>query len=516
LRTTGSTFAFLAVAIALRGVFLLLDLQPRFLLGDSESYLATQVGGWIPNDRSWVYGLFINQYLEFSHSLSSLVLFQSLLTAVSFALLASVCARLGVRESLCWAVLVLASVEPVHLYCDRALLTDSPGAALLLLGFLALLAHLVRPTSLSAIAAAGLLALALVLRTAFVPVILFAALYPLALVALRWVRSRRSRRAHSRAGLASALALAGGVILSMAVYAQVTGRLTGAPSSLNPRSGYFLLGTFAPLLAPSDFEGLGVANPKDLLLATDSKNRELRNTQVYAPEGIDLRLERELGDWRRVSRAGSIVVRRAALRDPLGFVNIVASNSGDYLTPARWGPTTAMDLGIDRTLPPGMVAKLASLVWEGVPPELPARTSPVLRWNLATRWTLPLLCWAALLLPLGFAVLARRIEPGERTAATFCALATLLYLMTVFTFSVDVGSRYLLPVQPLLLLLAALLLEGMLRHRVLGMRTPDPRPRPDSLPPGEGSALAPVLEHPTGMPDRNGLTGTPRPPHLGA
>jgi hypothetical protein len=500
-RTAGRTREFLAVAIAVRGVFLLLDLQPRFLLGDSESYLATRLGGWIPNDRSWVYGLFINRYLELSHSLSSLVLFQSLLTAISFALLATVCVRLGIRESICWAVLILASVDPLHLYCDRALLTDAPGAALLLLGFLALVANFVHPSTRSAVAAAGFLALALVLRTAFVPVILFAAFYPLGLLAVRWVRARRSARSLSRVGLTPALTLAGCVLFSMAVYARLTGQLTGAPSSLNPRSGYFLMGTFAPLLAPSDFEGLGVANPEGLLVATESKARELRNVQVYAPAGIDLRLEHELGDWRRVSRVGSIAVRRAVLRDPLGFVDLVVMNAGDYLTPARWGPTTSMDLGTDRSLPPDMVAKLATLVWEGVSAELPARPSLVLRWTLATRWALPFLCWAALLLPFGFVVVARRIDPGERTAATFCAAAMLLYLATVFAFSVDVGSRYLLPLQPLLLLLTAVMLEGMLRHRVRETRTP---------------ALTPAPEHSPSTTDRAGLTDTPPPSHLDA
>jgi hypothetical protein len=476
--------------MTLRGLALLFDYQPRFVLGDSESYLATELGGWIPNDRSWVYGLFVNGYLRLSHSLSALVLLQSSLTAVSFGLLAPLCSRLGVRSAICWGVLLFASVDPLHLYSDRALLTDAPAAALLLLGLLALMANEVRPSLRSSIGAACLLVLALVLRTAFVPLVLFAALWPAGLLCLQRLRRRKRPSIPPDGRLLPALALALVVVGSIVGYARLTGRLTGAPASLNPRNGYFLLGIFSPVLAPTDFRGLGVSDPEGLLLSSGSTDRARRNLQVYTPGGIDLRIEEQFGgDWRRVSSVGSIVVKRAVVRDPLGVLVLVGNNIGDYLTLERWKTGERMDLGIDRPLPPAMIARLSALVWEGIAPELPSRSSPILRWARATRWALPLLCWTAIVLPVVLVLLVRRLERPVRHAAVFSAMAIWIYLATVFVFSVDIGSRYLLPVQPLILVTAALLLETALRQRMLGEATQEaPPPRESPVPTPEQPA----------------------------
>ncbi|HLC13603.1 MAG TPA: hypothetical protein VJK31_10130, partial [Chthoniobacterales bacterium] len=50
---------FCLVVICAKLLLLMLDPSPKFYMGDSRSYIATAVTGWIPPDRSFFYGYVI-------------------------------------------------------------------------------------------------------------------------------------------------------------------------------------------------------------------------------------------------------------------------------------------------------------------------------------------------------------------------------------------------------------------------------------------------------------------------
>ena len=67
-------FCFLIVA--LKFVLLGLDPLPQLFMGDSGSYLFTAVSGWIPPDRSFLYGYVIRWSSLGTGSLTSLLILQ--------------------------------------------------------------------------------------------------------------------------------------------------------------------------------------------------------------------------------------------------------------------------------------------------------------------------------------------------------------------------------------------------------------------------------------------------------
>src|SRR5437016_2064297 len=81
--------------IVLLKVFLLaLDPLPKMFIGDSASYIATAIIGWIPDDRSYFYGFVIRWVALWTDSLTPLLLLQCLISAGTALVLAHTCRAL--------------------------------------------------------------------------------------------------------------------------------------------------------------------------------------------------------------------------------------------------------------------------------------------------------------------------------------------------------------------------------------------------------------------------------------
>ena len=61
--------AFAAAVLAGKATWLAIDAAPAVFLGDSESYLATALEGWIPPDRSFAYGYVLRPLAVWTGSL---------------------------------------------------------------------------------------------------------------------------------------------------------------------------------------------------------------------------------------------------------------------------------------------------------------------------------------------------------------------------------------------------------------------------------------------------------------
>jgi hypothetical protein len=457
-----------ATAVAFRIVGLALDAHPRFFLGDSESYLTTRLGGWIPWDRSWVYGLVVYPVLAASRSFTALIALQALASAALAVGVAAWCRAAGVRRSLAAAALVAVSLDPMLAWYERSVMTDGPGAAAAWAGVgaaLALLTTRARPIRL-ALASAAAFTVAIALRTAVVPLV--AAAVGGVAVAAAVLELRTAGRAGAGARrVAAAVALAALTAAGAAGYAALTGALTRSPAALNPRDGYFLLGVVAPILAPVDFAGTRVADPAALLREARHADRALRNDQVFAPWGLAPRLEAALGDWREVSAVGRAAARRAVLRDPSGFAGLVLANGRDYLDREQYVGGFASQAGVDRPLSASVVEMLRGLVRGPVTAELPGTPSPAVGWLRTVMPAQPALVALALCAPLlAAAAAARRSAPLALRASGFVLSATACgYLVAVLALSPMVVPRYLLPLTPLLVAWGAVTAEILLARR---------------------------------------------------
>src|SRR6267143_4502387 len=132
-------FCFLIVA--LNFLLLAFDPLPKLFMGDSESYLWTALSGWMPPDRSFLYGYVIRWSSLWTGSLTSLLILQAFLGAITSLLVALVCRSvLGLAPGLSYLFGVLCSLDPLQLVWERYVMTETVSlffyALVLLFSFL--------------------------------------------------------------------------------------------------------------------------------------------------------------------------------------------------------------------------------------------------------------------------------------------------------------------------------------------------------------------------------------------
>ena len=117
-------FCFLIVA--LKFVLLGLDPLPQLFMGDSGSYLWTALSGWIPPDRSFLYGYVIRWSSLGTGSLTSLLILQAFLGAATAILVTIICLSIfGLASRLSYLFGLLCSLDPLQLVWQRYVMTET-------------------------------------------------------------------------------------------------------------------------------------------------------------------------------------------------------------------------------------------------------------------------------------------------------------------------------------------------------------------------------------------------------
>ena len=117
---------FCLLVVLLKFFLLGLDPLPKMFIGDSASYLATAIIGWIPDDRSYFYGFVIRLVSLWTESLTPLLLLQSFLSAVTALLLAYTCRRLfGLSARSSYIIGLICALDPFQLVWERYVMTET-------------------------------------------------------------------------------------------------------------------------------------------------------------------------------------------------------------------------------------------------------------------------------------------------------------------------------------------------------------------------------------------------------
>jgi ABC-type phosphate/phosphonate transport system permease subunit len=117
---------FCFLILALKFLLLGLDPLPQLFMGDSGSYLLTAVSGWIPPDRSFLYGYVIRWSSLGTGSLTSLLILQAFLATVTAILVALICRCIfGLTSGLSYLFGVLCSLDPLQLVWERYVMTET-------------------------------------------------------------------------------------------------------------------------------------------------------------------------------------------------------------------------------------------------------------------------------------------------------------------------------------------------------------------------------------------------------
>jgi len=411
-------------------------------MGDSGTYLYTALTGWIPDDRSFTYGFLIRPLTVLPHTLVPLLVFQTLLGAISAWIVG--CCLLKYFRAPRWLATIctlLCAIEPLQLFAERCVLTETVSIFLFAVVVWLSLDYLAsgRLVSLAGIQIVSVVLISI--RVSYLPLvevdsILLPLIGPAAAAVLIAVRARRNRTGDANSGiLKPALRFAAnilvGALLCQAVlygYRNWNGALLDRPPAYNYADGIFLASFWAPVIEARDFPIPDLRGPIFDHLKYDLKNPKNRQNHCFSVGGLCENIRKEtrakFGDDPRTSpnKLAKKAALRAAKRNPLGLLRLFVVTAEEYFEPSYFRTMVTLEEGSIQTAGADFDKELRENFNQ---PYAPLRSTLVQRWHLAA------IPWYRFLLfaPLVFAILA--IGSGRKNVAEKLFFAVAIFGLTL-------------------------------------------------------------------------------------
>jgi hypothetical protein len=453
-------YLFLAV-LAVKGIFFALDRDPKFMLGDSASYLWTAISGWIPYDRSFAYGFLLGPMAVWPGSLTVMVMTQTCLGAIAawiagFCLIRYFNARLWIAAP----VALLCAAEPLQLFSERMVMTEAVSTFLFAV-YVALGLGYLKRGSLLVLGLAQIVSVALIsIRLSYLPIVVAnSLLLPLLGPEARpmrtgvWQRLRRAGKplGASRPGLNArwfAIHLAISVILSQGLlygYRVKNSELTGFSPAYLYTDGPFLLGDWAPIVEPSDVGDPALRKKIFDPLTVPLKPRAARDAHHFAPGGLRSTIEAATKKWDGsvdVVRANDVakqIAIHAAERDPLGLIKLSVETFADYFNVSYFLSSIELYEGAHHQVP----KQFSDEIWK----YFHARYQQLNPGSLTQRWHHAAVPWYLFLLfvPLIFTCLALMAQRLYAPQWIFLGIMAWAVVFQAAALSAGPTERYLMP-----------------------------------------------------------------------
>lgn len=305
-------------------------------LGDSESYLATAVLGWIPPDRSFLYGMLLNPLVIRAGSVWPMLVAQSACSVIAAVLLAKMLTDhfyLPWRVAFLWAIL-WAAAEPFAVLYERYFMTE----AFALLGFSVFVFCSLeyiekkrwRHLALAQVAAIFVVAF----RMVFIPIsMIFAVLLPI-IGAIRQAGGGLRGIDLRRAFFALVVSLVF-MFLGHQGYKRINGALAHDIPAYQYQDGLFLMAAWAPVIALEDFENPEIGKTVLTRSKCNQADRSSREAQRWYPGCLTDQLIKALGDERLANVVAGQTARNALKRDPSGVARLAVETWLDYFESAK-------------------------------------------------------------------------------------------------------------------------------------------------------------------------------------
>ena len=316
---------------ALKLLLFAIDPLPKFVMGDSGSYIWTALSGWIPEDRSYFYGYVIRWTSVWPESLTGLLAFQACLSAITCILLAATC-RFIFKLPARWSCLFgfLCALDPLQLLWERYVMTETISLGLYAFVIFHSCLYL-RDRRLRYLALVQVFSVLLIgFRISFL-VLVEANSVILPLIAFApGILARLRGRATENASRWSVVRLCGGHLLASVLlmlllhtgYKRANGWVSKREPAYLYATGTTILAYWAPILQPEDASDPRLA---DLIRQGDEfglRDFALRNGQRFSPGGL-------LDRWAKIepdpSKANTIArrtARRTLSHHPLGVLSL--------------------------------------------------------------------------------------------------------------------------------------------------------------------------------------------------
>lgn len=451
----------LLAVLAIKLAWCAADTWVRLFQGDSGSYLHSALTGWVPADRSFLYGWMIGATAVPAGSIHVLLGLQTLF-GVASAMLLYAWLRHGLATSARMATVAAAlfALEPAQIFYERMMMAEATGFLALALCFVFTCLY-VRSGFwrwMALYVAFGLLAISM--RVSLMPVVVvFGLLAP----AVRFGVGEDARLALpqrlARLGLHTLVA----ALLTFGLhsaYKHWYGRLANSPPAYIAQAGMFRLGLVLPLVKPEHLRASGVDPAMLDELTIDLHDPRARESHLWVAGGFQDVLRRHTIQPDKA--AGKISIR-AVRDDPFGLVRLGVSTLGDYFEPSVTYGRLQNDLG--RIEPP--LEQLASLrsAFGYDATGIGARSSPATHWfELGAPWLVACLFG---LTPLALVTLALGWRLSGRDLRVLLCLVSLGLVAQHVLFSHIVSFRYLHPLPWFVLANTAVLVTASGRRQRL-------------------------------------------------
>ncbi len=335
--------------VCLKFALFRIDPHPQMFMGDSGSYLWTAISGWIPPDRSFLYGFIIRWVTFPTQSLDSLLVLQVFLGAATAILLAYICLvllRLSTRIS--YSAGLICAVDPLQLVWERYLMTETISLFLYVSMLLLCLSYLRSRKAWQLVFVQVLGVLTISFRISYLltveatavalPLIAFLPFSRRGLPATSRWRTLRSLSAHLALSVVAMLAL-------HLVYKQVNGYLAGRPPAYLYSSGLSILATWAPVLQPTDSRDPRLARIISQGDEFHLREARLRNSQLYSQGCLIDRWKETEPDSARADGIAKQTALHALLHRPVAIFGLGLGTFLGYFDPVQIHKQAVSDLG---------------------------------------------------------------------------------------------------------------------------------------------------------------------------
>jgi len=465
-----SWLLFCLAVLALKFLLLGLDPLPKLYHGDSLSYLWTALSGWMPGDRSFVYGYVIRWTCLWTGSLTSLLILQVFLSIVIAIIVAWICRTIfDLPEALSYLFGFLCSIDPLQLAWERYVMTETCSlffyALVVQQSFIYLRSR--RMATLLAIQVLSVITISFRMSFFITVQVMAVALPVIAFFAEpqptkpatghRWRLQLLKRGVFWRHLAASAAAM----FLLDQGYQHANGFLSHREPARLYHAGYFLLAIWAPALQPQD-----AADPRLAEIIRHGsefglRNISLRNTQLFGDGYLVVRWRHAEPDARKSNEIAVRTALHAFYRDPATVIGLAARTYFEFWSGRSIRKLAKAALGLDDEFywPFYMSNHFRSLFATSIPESRP-HLQTLTTWNYKAASPYFFLVLLSPLLSLALLFIAR-----NKAYALLLFAHTTVLLTSTFLLSIGLDTRFLHPLSFLTLLNLALAVKSLLDWR---------------------------------------------------
>lgn len=336
----------LSIVLVAKVNLFIIDHNVRFFLGDSASYIQTALTGWIPPDRSFLYGYLIKLLTSLVPRLDFVVLAQVIASGLSVWFL-SLAAIREVRKNtkiVTFLLSFLLCFAPIQLAYERFILTECFTLFVFSTYILIVSKYLEKPKIWFLVLLSLIPLLLAALRVSTLPNVLVGSLLIPILGNLSFSGDAVDFKRLKKCALHLVVSIAV-TFLSLNLYKTCYEVLSGDPAGYHSRQGYFLLATVSPLLERDDFCDPAMAEAVFADRGINTKDASLRNAQIFLDNGILPRIERYLGDPLQTNQVARETAMSIIKDHPWAFFSLGWNNLRYYLNWDLLDDMIVVDLG---------------------------------------------------------------------------------------------------------------------------------------------------------------------------